>query len=351
MHYFFINIIQLALSIMLINRKNKHIWYILASFMGAFIVTKLMVPDYQSYKDTYDLIPSISFDLIGGDDQQFNSLYGEKLYLLTGSLFKTFGFNFDGFRFAIIFFILIVNLKIIEKLSPFLALSIYIYFVFFFYTDSYIIRQSIAASITSIAILFVLKGRLYFAFSLILFASGFHVVSLLALPLVFFNKFKMSIKVALLMLLLIFCVGYIGVTNLLLPLLNGLNFYATEKLIRYSLSEFGEPLGLLRGSVLIFTFFSLFYIFSAREIKKHFVNYDYFLNCMLYSFVFLVGFNDFGVFGERTFRFFPIIFPIVISSCFYAFNKQNKLLVLPFAFILLTILSMLLHNTDRVYFM
>lgn len=351
MHYFFINIIQLFFTIILVNRKYRHIWYILASLVGAFIVTKIMVPDYQSYKETYDLIPSISLDLLLGNDQKFNSLYGEKLYLISGSIFKTFGFNFDSFRFLIIFSILIINLKILEKLSPFLALSAYIYFVLFFYTDSYILRQSIAASITSIAILFVLKGRLYSAFSIILFASGFHIVSLLALPLVFFNKVKLSIKAAMFLLLLIFSTGYIGITKILLPLLTVFEFYATEKLIRYSLSELGEPLGLLRGSVIIFTLFSLFYIINAEKIKKHFVNYNYFLNAMLYSLVFLVGFNDFGVFGERTFRLFPIIFPIVICSCFYVFNKESKLLFLPLAFIFFTLLSMLLHNTDRVYFM
>jgi hypothetical protein len=351
MHYFFFSVFQLVISGLYNNKISRLFWLGFASLSAAMLVVFLNVPDYIEYKRVYDKVPYFDLDVLLGLNQTFNSLYGERLYLLAASIFKVVDADFYYFRFFVVLFPLVIKLKFIKSTSPYPIISIYAYFTLFFYVDSYLIRQSIASAILVLAIIQNLKGCKVKSIAFVLIASGFHVSALAAIPIVFFDKLKISKTSAIVLFGIIFSLGLIGVSDILISLLPNDGAYVIQKVIRYSTGELADSLGLFRGSVIIFSCICLFYIINGKVIKNNFKHYDYFLVIMLYSLTFLIGFNDFGVFGERMFRLFTFIIPIVCSSLLLAFKQKYRSTLVPVFIVLFTILSYILNNTDRVFFL
>ena len=321
---------------------------LLGALLGAAFVSMFELPDYQTYRSMFDVTPALN-DILFREASNAH-VYGEFGYTFFVSMFKCISQDFFYFRFFSVFIALYLKLYFIFRVAHAPSIAVVAYFALFFYMDSFLLRQSLAAGIIAIALLnLVRKKHLHYAL-LICIAAMFHVSALILLPLVFLLRFELSKKQALGLLVIIFVLGFIGVGKYLGLLIEHgwLPSYISSKLFRYSINNSGEATGLLRGAVLLYTCGMLCYIIVKEKIKMHFEHYNIFLWGSLYGFLFLVGFNDFGIFGDRIFRLFGVAYAVIFSASIASFTySQRAYLVLPISF-LFVIISMLLIPTGRV---
>jgi hypothetical protein len=183
------------------GKNLKKFFPLILAITSASFVSMFDLPDYLSYKELFDSVPIL--DNVNNITSDLSGIYGEILYTFSASIYKLFDNNFWGFRFLIIFSAVYFKVHFFQKISPFYLLAIMSYFVFSFYVDSYILRQFIASSIIALSILVLLSGHRIWFLILVFFASGFHIIALVALPLLFFVQVHISRRIALFLLFLI----------------------------------------------------------------------------------------------------------------------------------------------------
>lgn len=284
------------------------------SIVGAFFISMLSLPDFYSYKWMYDRNPNLYQILFLG--RSANEVYGESGYVLLTSIYKLVFDDFYYFRLFVVFIALYLKLWFLLRVSVSPILGIACYFTLFFYMDSFILRQSLAAALIAVALLYLMQGRRLWFVLFVAIGATFHVSALVALPLVGLYKIELTKVKALCILGGIFALGVLGLGKylVLIPDAGGYLDYVSGKFARYSSSHRADSTGIFRGSVLLCTAGMLLYIVFCERIKKSFNNYNFFLIVSLYSLMFLISFNDFGIFGDRAFRLFGVAFAVVFSS-------------------------------------
>lgn len=121
-------------------------------------------------------------------ETQNSPILMEPAYDYVSSLFFTFGFGFEGFRFIIYLLSLAMMWVAIKRLVDNFHLILLGYLTYCFVIDTIQIRNIIAMSILMLAITFLAEGKkLVFVIATIL-ASLFHYSFFLFLPLVFYDK-------------------------------------------------------------------------------------------------------------------------------------------------------------------
>lgn len=162
--------------------------------------------DYDSYQFIYESVPDISkffesYDLL-------SSIHGELFFLLLNSLVK---FIYDDFYvvllvMAILSCGLLVNVSRTYSCLP--LLSIYIYYTrFFIDRDIAQIRSGLAALIVVYGIKYIIKKDFLKYFCIILCATLFHKVAIIAGILYFVKDRNFSAKYIVILLLLSYFIG------------------------------------------------------------------------------------------------------------------------------------------------
>lgn len=320
---FITHLITLIMLFGLIFDKNlRYIFFISACFIGAYSISFLLLDDYLNYAYIYSEI-----DLNKSINQIF-SLYGEPLYLAGNYFFKFFTDDFNFVRVFWVFTALIIKLSFLMRWGKFYSISFIFYISLLFYPDSYLLRSSIASSIVFIGISNLLANKKWYKFFVpIIIASGFHISALVAIPIWFLKRIKLSKESSLVVLGLLFLSGFIGLGHFSVQVLAKLfaaDMFIVERLIEYSTSIYGGSLGMLRGSSLVYVTVALLFIIYKEQISRHTPNYHIFLNIMLYSFVFLFSFNDFEVISERLFRILAFITVIPMGYIVYCVKEDTR---------------------------
>ncbi|MCG3760578.1 EpsG family protein [Vibrio cincinnatiensis] len=322
----------------LTSLRSNYFSIFIVSLICALLISGFDLPDNDAYFYMYDTIPKLSLDILLGNDYIFNEVYGEVYYKYTMSFFKLIGLGYFSFRLIVIFIIVYVKLAFYKYFINdwrVFSLCVLVYLSLFFYVESYILRQSLATSLLCVAFV-CLYNRHNLAFSIIVVLSFFfHSTGILALPLLLFVNKRFSKNFYLTLLVLIFAIGIIGVKSLLVQISHLIpSDYIFSKIIRYSDNEYGESLGVFRLSVLIYTSFFVYAVYHYHNENRFFV-----LNVYIMALLFLVGFNDFGVIGDRIFRLFAFIIPLVMSSLIYSFSENYWKLNLVIVIVIFSILS------------
>lgn len=318
------------------------------SVAGAAFVSMLLLPDFYTYQWLYEGTPTIKEILFFG--RSADEVYGETGYVLLASIYKLVFEEFYYFRWFLVFIALYLKLWFLLKKSVSPLVGIACYFSLFFYMDSFILRQSLAAGVLAVALFCLLNGRrLWFVFFVAIGAT-FHTSALAALPLVFLYRVELSRGKALLILGGIFALGFVGLGKvlILIPDAGGHLEYLSGKFMRYSGKGEDVSTGILRGSVLLYAAGILLYILYFERIKGSFNNYNFFLVVSLYAFMFLVAFNDLGIFGDRVFRLFGVSFAVIYSSLPSVLGGFQRASAGYYIAAVFVVLSLFLIPTDRV---
>lgn len=319
------------------------------SIMGALFVSMLLLPDFYTYEWLYEGTPNIKEIMFLG--RSADEVYGEVGYVLLASMFKLVFEEFYYFRWFLVFIALGLKLWFLLRVSVSPLVGIACYFTLFFYMDSFILRQSLAAGLIAIALLCLVQNKRSLFALFVVIGATFHISALAALPLVFLYKIELTRAKALIILAGIFAFGFIGLGKFLalIPDAGGYLDYVSGKLTRYSAGSRGDSTGILRGSVLLYTSGILLYVAYFERIKKSYDDYNFFLVVSLYALMFLVSFNDLGIFGDRVFRLFGVAVVVVFSSLPAVFTGFQRVSTGYFIGAVFVVLSALLIPTDRVF--
>src|SRR5690606_1995439 len=137
--------------------------------------------------------------------------------------------------------------------------SLFLYFSLYFYSYSLnILRQMIAVSFVLLAFYMIKQHKKLFALGIILFASQFHLSALIALPMLFLDKFKLSDQAYFVLLFFAFVVGLFMIQQLI----------SFAQIIPYAHYLRTGELGNMSGNLVYLMIFNMFFLFLYMVVKE-----------------------------------------------------------------------------------
>lgn len=317
--------------------------FVIGVIASLFVLNIQDLPDVPAYQRIFESIPPI-WSVIT-DPSVLMSIYGEPGYLVVNSIIKTVFEDYGVFRFIVVLGALVLKLWVIRRLSPNYTFAVFFYFALFFYFDSFVLRQSLAAAIVGVALYCLMRGHRSWFLIWSLLAASFHVSSLCVLPLYFFIRFDLSRVLALVIIAATLILGVVNVGNILIDAVinySGIDYIA-GKLAHYKTSEHSESLGLLRGSTMLYTLALLCFAALRPWLRDRLRYYPQILAVCLYAYLLFVGFNSFGILGDRLFRLFGLFFCVVFASFSLCINRDDRFVfavaIIPFSVLVLFAMS------------
>jgi len=296
-------------------RTNKQGIFLLISFVILFILSGFrdvnVGTDTSGYQELFRRL-----ERGGTIRQEIGWQYLNKLVIYLGG-------KFEHLMIMSSFLILVPVFYVSRKYSTNPMFSIFLYFAFYIYLQSYnITRQSIAISIILVAYTLLVKRHYWSYLILIIGASFFHVTALLCLPLLFINKLPDRSFIYL---------TFIGTSLIAGVFLSNLILQKSTALFGYQhyLERFDSGVGI--GAFLLLTnAFAVFIVYTAKErgtLFKLFIAYVVFSNLAIAV-----------PFGYRVTFYFTIIqilfFPTYINSNILKSKQLAFFLVVIYAYLI-----------------
>lgn len=269
--------------------------------------------------------------IVGVDSPAYYEFYLDQLpsvevgYKYLNYFFSSLGLNYNIFLLFINFIILFNISKFIRLNSYYLILPLFVYFSdFFFYYSFSGIRQSIAISLTSLSVFYILNGSRKIALILILLASLFHVTALIFIIALFVPNDKTKIyKYFIFFIVLAFCAVLGSYAVEAVPYLNSKFMYysSTQEQSDNILTSY--IIGMLKRSIVLISVFLVFRNFFSNNHNFYLYNL-YMVGFVIYVTSYLIS-PDFGV---RLGSYFIILDCILVSKIIYSSNYfWNKLAI------------------------
>jgi hypothetical protein len=306
-------------------------------------VPDLLNPDDSGYIDVFNKVPMLwnfTFTSISG-------IYGEVGYLFICSLIKSLGL---GYRFAFLFIGLIsvgISIKYYLKYSPYIIISLLIYFSHtFLLKDLIIIRSGLAASITLYSIPHIENRKFWKFFKIILIASCFHIAALILIIAYFVHGLVVNnVKRQIFLLGLGIVLGlFLSATVLTFIFSSILNIPIISA---YMLdSNYFTSLTLLNPVLIKNIVLAVLLIVFAAKLRNRVPYYDAMTTLSILSATWLATFNNFAIIASRLGTFFSIGEPIVIPVLLLSVVRFNKVL----AWILVVFYCIMLFSDKGVLF-
>uniref|UniRef100_UPI004048EA31 EpsG family protein n=1 Tax=Aliarcobacter sp. TaxID=2321116 RepID=UPI004048EA31 len=331
MAYYSIFII-LSLFTFLDFTKNKNLKYIkLVLVFLVFIILSLFAglrnehvgADYFNYIKMFEYAPSLDniFDF-----QSFLLVSTEPFYYALNVFTKTL---FDSYYSIFLLTALLavgINSYNYNKYSPFVILSLLIYFShLFLYKEMIQIRAGLASAILLFSIQYLYNKEKIKYFGVVLVASLFHSGALIFLPFYFFYKFNISNQTYYKLLAFSIVMYLLVDSKNLLLMFNDLGIlpYAVYNYLIWD--KYNYSLGLF-NPVTIKQFLVVLFLLKYRNLLSEKVNYfDAMLYLYIISTAWLIFFADFAIIAARVATFLSIVDVILLPSLIYVF-KQKRLI-------------------------
>ena len=304
------------------NRQESvlaFILMILALYVGCRDVTAWS--DTQIYQQAF-------FDTKPLGDFSFQDriyVYSEKGFILLGAIVKTFTSNstiYFIFIASLTYLILFVDLK---KYGIFPVIGLCVYLARFMAGREMVqIRSAIAIPIIIWGFQYVRKNEYWKCFLTILVAYYFHTSAIIALPMLLFNKFKLSKKQIYIGLILSFIVaGVFGQTiRNFVSASNFINEMASSYVQEGSHKAFSND---LTNPVIYYQVFVLvFYTFFEKRLSA-FSSYYYIIrNAYFYSTVLLIVLCQYAILAARTSTIFATLEMLMVPIALLSFSKKDR---------------------------
>lgn len=294
------------------------------------------IEDFKEYQNIFESVPDL-FNFFG--EKESSKLYGELGYLLWNSLIKTVFDNYYFFRIITLFLSFSIVLIIFKRTSTFLPISIIYFLMYFYYTDTIILRTTLSASFILLSLYNIVNKKYVLSILFLFIAFFFHVSSLaVIIILLFYWLFPVNKKTIVLILAITFVISNIGLVNMLATFLNSFfpDSYVSLKLNDNLNGSLLYVSRIFRGTVILHM---LIITYLTCNLEKYLVfkYFKLFFLTYIFSFVFMVSFNDLGLFGDRLFFIFSLTFPVLLSYIINV-NATPKSLLIVGIIIFITIL-------------
>ncbi len=288
--------------------------------------------DYELYSRIFESQSFKNFDF-----PFFSDGLGAREFLFSSliSIFKNLNINYQMFILTFTLISILIKIFYIKKYSPYVVLSLFLYFAFLFSKDMGQFRNATIAAILLIAIIHLVKRDFFTYFVIILISSGIHSFSIVAIPLYFIYPFltKTNIsKFVLIISLFIFIKG--GLFSYVYPFVDIFGDTIKDKLTGYYLfREFEQRrFNIFNLSLLFFAI--LFILFKDSFIKKDTFEDGLYVS-FIYGLSFYLIFCDISTIGARSLNYFSAMPLAILIPVFINQIKIEKLKYISYATIVL----------------
>ena len=259
----------------------------------------------------------------------YSNYYKEPGFIFLTSLVKTFTDDYHLLFFIVSFFAISINIYYYYKYSPFVILTIALYYVHTFLArDMNQIRAGLACAILLISIQYI-KNRNLFKFSIvIIIASLFHVGALVFFVTYFITTTTYSRFTYLITLGMSIALSFLGLSELIVNSLPDSLGIVKNVLVNY----YNSPM--YKNAIYTFDITNIKQIVIATIfilcLNKLRTKSDFFLilfNIYFIGVLWRLAFSDFGIFAARFATFFTITEVILIPYLLFCFTKRERLIV------------------------
>lgn len=289
--------------------------------------------DWPGYTSFFKESESIQKITSNGFGSYFENEY-EFGYVVLNSIIRTFTVNVQWLFLITGLGTSLLLFGSIKKYSTHIFISLLIYFcTIYFILDMSGIRQCISLNLFLVSIDYISKRKLLKYFGIILFASMFHITSLVLLPLYFVLNLKIKTWVLIIVVSIGIFISLFHISWIMLivdKITNSFQLAAiTGKLTRYSARSDSRNFGM--GFILNFLIF-VFCIFKRKELDKNKM-FNLFLNMYVLSLFFYYFTWELTEISSR-FRLYFSVGNIILFSYFLDIYKDKIARTLVFLFII-----------------
>ena len=277
--------------------------------------------DYFSYIKMFESAPNLDniFDL-----QSFSLVSTEPFYYALNIFTKTLFNSYFSIFLLTALLAVGINSYNYNKYSPFVILSLLLYFShFFLYKEMTQIRTGLASAILLFSIQYLYNYKIKY-FGVVLIASMFHVGALIFLPLYFFYKSNISNQTYYKLLVFSIILYLLVDSKNIMLMFNDIGILPPAVYNYLTWDRYNYELGLF-NPVTVKQFLVVLFLLKHRNLLSEKVNY---FDAMLYLYItstaWLILFADFAIFAARLASFLSIVEVILLPSIIYVF-KQKRL--------------------------
>lgn len=304
----------------IVLKKDQLVLLVILSFLILFVGFRIDNLDYESYAWIFEKSP----DLYEFFDES-NIFIVEPGYYLLNSLIKT-QTNDVSFLFIFISFLsFILHLIAFKKLSKeyfyLFILSISSIFIAYFFTQ---IRQGLAISLSSLALMYLIKKENKKFYLFLSLSSLIHVSSLALLPFVFIRNIKVSNWLLLMIPIGLFMnilnLDFIFIKFLSTIVLDG---HIAEKIQLFFFSEReNRTISILSGINILTILIILLLVCFKLRIQKVVPWIDFLIWTIVIGFIYHNLFSNAGEVAGRLYREATIMLPFAIYGIVSIFIKR-----------------------------
>jgi len=299
--------------------------------------------DYASYKEVFERTYS---------EKNYSYLNAiEPGFWIWMKFISLLGLNFAAFWFITCFFNISLKFYIFSKLSPYISISLSIYFIgLFFERDFDGIRQGIAIGISYLGIYYYLKHKYIRFYLAIILAFSIHYTSIIFLFVPLLSKWEIPEKKIYLIIVfaLLLLISNIYLINETTISLLGNNFITARILNYIAADEYGKQTGFSIG-ILFRLILLLLFIRYRNKIKIEPKLYILLRNGLLFAILCALLFNNVDILSHRVaygFREFQIFIFAYLITAFK--RKSDKLIVSSIILFYSLVLLYRLLNTEHL---
>lgn len=307
-------------------------------FLAAYIILCMFAglryeigADYLPYTEIYNDV-GYFWDILAGTSN-YTDIHGELGYLVYNSIVKSIFDDVNFLFLSIAFLSMGLTFYSICRYSPFIFLSIFLYYCRFFYLrDMGQIRTAVASAIILLCIESIAKRRFWRFVGLLILATLFHNTALIMLPIYFicgctwknssyYLSLILSVIIAIMVPLKEIIQIYFGAVNI-------------NVLMMYIFSEYGEPLGVLNPVAIMQGMLLCISIYYRSILDKKVFAFNVILTIYAVSTYWLLIFNDLGIIAGRVANVLASVEILIIPSLLLISNQRSNKFFLYLAILL-----------------
>ncbi|MGA2914921.1 MAG: EpsG family protein [Sedimentisphaerales bacterium] len=317
--YFAVFGILVLLSIFEIIEADKKMrfWAAIAAVILILLFAGLRSPDTsddgKSYISVFLEVPDVLTWLGGHFKYSYNILQMEPFYILLCSVIKLFTYNYIWLFLIMAAIAVLVNAYNYFKYSPYVILTLILYFSHpFLYKEMGSIRTGLASAILLFSIGFIYRKKLLQFSAVTAAASLFHFAAFPFFLSYFVNLFDFKKKTLYIILAIAFLIGLIGISSWMIQYLPPTGEISQKILAYYEAEQYSASLGVFDITNIKLLFFSILLIYFKDTLQSRYPFFKVMLYIYLTGTVWRIAFNDFGIFAARIATFFIIVEVILL---------------------------------------
>lgn len=345
------------ISFLVFFRLSKIVKFYFFSFLVIVLILfsglRTESNDYDGYREIFNQVPTLfNLSINWFISKSVNVEYG---FIILSSFVKIFSNNIVLFMLIVSTLSLFLNSYVIWKTSPYVFLSLLLYFSHnFILKETIQIRQGLASAIILYAFYKHINKRL--VNFLIILAGSIQASAFLVFIPIYFSYKKLSNKVYLLtfVFFLVFTFLYSG-----RHLFEGvLNLFGLPSSISGYLGweEHDFKIGFFSPILIKQLFIFLILLYNRNKLQERYSHFNILLNFYFFSSIWYIYFNDFAIIAGRVSNLFSIgevlLIPMVISICAsrYRFYLYFSVIILAAVTLYLDLSSGLVFEYKNVFF-